>query len=197
MTRSRLVFIALLVAFAGTACGSSDDASSGDESSADTTIAADAATDSGEGDDDGSGGARNSAGLDVCDLFTKADAESALGDTEMKQEMSNVNNTCSFSSADAGDGASVVVMYQPRALNDGTVEEIAELAVAQLPGESDGTVAPVDGLDGAFSIDKDAMTQVLIPHEDGIVTVTAAKVVGDNDNLASSIALAQVVAGNL
>lgn len=197
MTRSRLAILAIVVALAGAACGSSDDSSSGDTSSGDSTTVAAANADIDGGDGDGSGGARNSAGLDVCGLFSQSDAEAALNGTKMKAEVMNVNNTCNFVSADPADGASVIVMYQPRALADGTVEEIAELAADQLPGDSEGAVAPVDGIDGAFSLHKDAMSQVIIPHEDGIVTVTAAKVVGDNDNLAASITLAEVVAGNL
>lgn len=200
MTRSRLVLLALVVAFAGAACGSSDDTSSGDRSAGDvTTVAGSEGDDAGDGDSDGDGssGATNSGGLDVCALFTQADAEEALGGTALQEDSMGVNNTCNYSSADPADGASALVMYQPRALADGTVEEIAELAVAQLPGDSEGTVAPVASIDGAFSIDKDVMTQVLIPHEDGLITVSAAIVIGDNDNLASTIALAEVVAGNL
>ena len=196
MTRSRLVLLALVVAFAGAACGSSDDTSSGDPAAGDVTTVAGADSD-GDSDGDGSSGATNSGGLDVCALFTQADAEEALGGTALQEDSMGVNNTCNYSSADPADGASALVMYQPRALADGTVEEIAELAVAQLPGDSEGTVAPVASIDGAFSIDKDVMTQVLIPHEDGLITVSAAIVIGDNDNLASTIALAEVVAGNL
>jgi hypothetical protein len=192
MTRYRLALLTLVVALSFTACGGSGDTSSGDG----TTVPG-ATTDSDSDGDDGSGGARNSAGLDVCGLFTQADAEAVFGGTKMKGESATGNNTCSVVSDDPGDGASVVVMYQPRALADGTVEEIAKLAAAQLPGDTEGAVAAVDGIDGAFSLHKDAMTQVLIPHDGGIVTVTAMIVVGDNDNLASSIDLAKVVAGNL
>lgn len=191
MTRCRFALLTVAVAFAFTACGGSSDTSSSDPASGDATTVPGATADT------GSGGATDTAGLDVCGLFTQADAEAAVGGTKLTGESLNVDNSCSFESDDPAEGASVVVMYQPRALTDGTVEEIATLAEAQLPGETDGTVAPVDGIDGAFSLHKDAMAQVLIPHDDGIVTVSAMIVVGDNDNLASSIELAKVVAGNL
>lgn len=192
MTRCRLALLTIAIAFAFTACGGSNDTSSGDG----TTVPGPTAETNAVGDG-GSGGATTSAGLDVCALFTQTDAEDVFDGTKMTAESVNVENTCSFESDDPADGASVMVMYQPRALADGTVEEIATMAEDQLPGEAEGAVAPVDGIDGAFSLHKEGLAQVLIPHNDGIVTVSAVKVIGDNDNLASSVALAEVIAGNL